>query len=517
MEHIIRVTRADLASATMSRSSGDVSLSTLVGLGTTSGKAVMKVGEIVVQGVDMIGIAVRLHRIGNMLEAEHGHIPHDCYEEVLEYGRPGLYPRLIRTRAWTLLLRLMERQRVQGIVDTLVQWYELDIQMFIRQLYIFKSSGWQMRLLTDPRVVSDSRLPNTPQLSVNEQDKNMASSYLTIISSLLRSKPNALRGEFLIEELVFLITPTTAIDIAMEKNTGSQTLFRLYNHIALEYKHGHSDRWRTFPLAAWDAIEYLRMEGPDHCIEVMHHALHHLQPFASIEQQPSHNTSLAVYESAGLQIHVHPALPIILFVAHLCLRHPTAFEIFLGRGFLDILERMWLLDFPGTVEDDSGNLIGEDLRTACCIALSVFSAYRHNLAEQLREYKRDWFMEVCPHFLQHYDEVNATRIRLPGVEHHRPGDREEFYAVLVQELSSIWASERLWDTFFMELHEGRSLHVSRAILELEVDDAKTVLHWLSVFSLSDMKTFVYKGTLDEVTPKHIGLCDHQYEIICGLS
>ena len=57
-------------------------------------------------------------------------------------GRIGLYSKSIRLQAWDLLLMLMERRRTERIVDVILKWPPVEVQLLLRQLSVFKLSGW---------------------------------------------------------------------------------------------------------------------------------------------------------------------------------------------------------------------------------------------------------------------------------------------------------------------------------------------------------------------------------------
>ena len=56
--------------------------------------------------------------------------------------RIGLYPKSVRMQAWDLLLILLERRRTERIVDVILKWPPVEVQLLLRQLSAFKLSGW---------------------------------------------------------------------------------------------------------------------------------------------------------------------------------------------------------------------------------------------------------------------------------------------------------------------------------------------------------------------------------------
>ena len=45
-------------------------------------------------------------------------------------------------QAWDLLLILLERRRTERIVDVILKWPPVEVQLLLRQLSAFKLSGW---------------------------------------------------------------------------------------------------------------------------------------------------------------------------------------------------------------------------------------------------------------------------------------------------------------------------------------------------------------------------------------
>lgn len=88
MERLLKGIEDDERSILSSRSSRSTGSSwTLTGIGTTSGKAIMAIGGVVLQSVDAVRIHSRLRAIEGFVNQGEDYIPAKCYEELLEYKR----------------------------------------------------------------------------------------------------------------------------------------------------------------------------------------------------------------------------------------------------------------------------------------------------------------------------------------------------------------------------------------------------------------------------------------------
>ena len=87
MEKLLRDIDADVASITNSRSCSSNSTSTFRGLGTSSGKAIMAVGNLALRGIERVTIQAKLRKISEQLKREEAFLSPDVYEDLLELQR----------------------------------------------------------------------------------------------------------------------------------------------------------------------------------------------------------------------------------------------------------------------------------------------------------------------------------------------------------------------------------------------------------------------------------------------
>lgn len=85
MDKLLRDIDADVASISLSRSSRTDS--TFAGLGTTSGKAIMAVGNLAIRGMERVTIQNKLRKIGDQLKREESFLPLNVFEDLLEFQR----------------------------------------------------------------------------------------------------------------------------------------------------------------------------------------------------------------------------------------------------------------------------------------------------------------------------------------------------------------------------------------------------------------------------------------------
>lgn len=65
----------------------NTSFSSLRGLGTLSGKAIMAIGNFAVRGMEWLTIQAKLRKIGGQLNSEDGFVPPHIFDDLLELQR----------------------------------------------------------------------------------------------------------------------------------------------------------------------------------------------------------------------------------------------------------------------------------------------------------------------------------------------------------------------------------------------------------------------------------------------
>jgi len=459
MEKLLRQIEADEASISLSRSGSSRSLSTLRGLGTASGKAIMIVGETVIRGAETIIIRSKLRKINALLrEKNDDFVPYEVYEDLLELQRVGLYSRSIRFAAWDLLLLLMERKRTQRIVELISEWPPVETQLLLRQLAVFKLSGWTMhpaRIAPVPAFKGD--------IALKDKNEALLLSFRNILSGMLKKDPTLLHEIFNIDEFILLHTKSFADD----SDNSLPPLARFFDSLSVDYclsrlrrcqpwaagyETSPSAQW-TLPLYASDFIDFLETGHPDFIQQVVDYIMDTLGAMSS-DTDPSADSLLDVRFQAYSQSTVHPALPFIWFGSFLMLRIERTTAMFTKRDILNVLEAIWFdrlvtLNqeiFPkresghytsvpaAPYSDASKSFQLTDLLEVACVMLGVLSARKAvpSLPKYLMETKTRWFLEVLPHFVANYRHIGSVRSPICGdIDDERGEMYEELFKLIL--------------------------------------------------------------------------------------
>ncbi|THH00816.1 hypothetical protein EW026_g1754 [Hermanssonia centrifuga] len=118
---------------------------TAVGIGSSSGRVIMSLGELTLRGMRSLNLRVKLRNISVQLsQADEIKVPDETYNVLLELQRTGLYSNAIRFAAWDIILREMEQLRTEALIRAILRWPWIEIQIFIRQLELSRLSGWEL-------------------------------------------------------------------------------------------------------------------------------------------------------------------------------------------------------------------------------------------------------------------------------------------------------------------------------------------------------------------------------------
>ncbi|KAE9391160.1 hypothetical protein BT96DRAFT_318270 [Gymnopus androsaceus JB14] len=122
------------------------STSTIPGLGSTSGKAIKRLGSVVVYGVDAILIRRRLAQIEGVLthkrlEKLTKESPKDLYNDLLELSRP-LYSLSLCTRAFRLVMGEIGGMEFEHLAAAIVNWdVSLSYDLLKAVMFCLQSEG----------------------------------------------------------------------------------------------------------------------------------------------------------------------------------------------------------------------------------------------------------------------------------------------------------------------------------------------------------------------------------------
>ncbi|TCD71403.1 hypothetical protein EIP91_010109 [Steccherinum ochraceum] len=130
--------------------------STIVGIGTLTGRGLMFVGTGVIRAISYVALRRELSRIASaqrksapwaisMGMAYYPPLDPALYSLLVELQRPGLYPQDITVGAWNLMLVELGRRHEEQLLHAFSgpQLTPTDLQIFVEQLSICALSEWQ--------------------------------------------------------------------------------------------------------------------------------------------------------------------------------------------------------------------------------------------------------------------------------------------------------------------------------------------------------------------------------------
>ncbi|KAH8082450.1 hypothetical protein BXZ70DRAFT_627309 [Cristinia sonorae] len=473
MEKLLKDIDTDVSSITSSRKTGSSfgSSSTLVGTGPAvpveRKKSVMlaSVDKLLAPfaGLERVVIQKRMNEISTHMDAVF--IPPKVYEDLLEYQRVGLYRDVIRFRAWDLILVLLERRRTEGIIDNIVKWPEMEIQLFLRQLSVFKLSGWTMHPAKYTPIKPTSSSSPHPNPPVN-RDEILASSYRNIVGSLVQRNPYIIQELFDVNQFILLELDKSDPDILFDDG---KCLDYFFDVLGREPTPKDKEKW-PLPAQAAHLVEFLTVVDRGQSEEVVDYILRTLPLLPMEKPLPVHTDTPLV--SPVLQMHTerHPAVRFLWFTLHLTSRSSVAASQLLHGGFLAILEEI--------IRDDTMTEGREDVVLLICMLVGVISAKDlcdFSLYYHLGVKHTDLFLAILPTFTQNYRAINA--FRGPHCEGELPNDLKMFYKELLDHLSCIDPAEdmRGWDELLNELAPGRTYLLADALLDRFAISAQQVI------------------------------------------
>lgn len=123
----------------------DSSRSTMRGIGSDTGKALLALGILVLRGVEVLEVNLSLRRFNNEVrEFIHGFksVSSSTLEALLDIVRMNFYSPLAKRRVWSILIAAIQTEAVADKVWIIIrnQWEPDDVQRFLQYLGIIKLS-----------------------------------------------------------------------------------------------------------------------------------------------------------------------------------------------------------------------------------------------------------------------------------------------------------------------------------------------------------------------------------------
>ncbi|KAK7693342.1 hypothetical protein QCA50_002910 [Cerrena zonata] len=470
MEKLLKGIEDDQKSILSSRSSGDLSsIRTITGIGATSSKAIVALGEALLQCVDVVRIRSRLRAIEDFVQRGEDYIPSKYYEELLEFQRYGLYSKSTRHRAWDILLLLMERRRTEVITDIVSSWPAIETQLMIRQLSVFKLSGWTLHPARLVRIRESSGSEAPEALQKARQD-SLAHSYRNVLGCVLKQDPAIIHEVLEADEYVYLQTPLIGNKVG---DVNSPSFAYVFEYLGYEYELKRPHKWEL-PLSVRDFVDFLSSGPSKQCSRVLDYSMQQLRSLSQDGVTP------AVLDASN----IHPALPYLWFSTHLAMRSKSVCQRIVNGNMLDILRDLWKVDNHSTDEDEQIHQCEQDVQGLCCILLGVISHQRilPKLATQLLDFDPSWFLHIFPRFISEHEIVST--ICLPLASEIPPDDRSEFYRELLFLASKAQVPQRdapnvpevrSWEVIMEELGRNRRPFLTSALASLPSQTLKVML------------------------------------------
>jgi len=198
----------DAASMSISRATSSrrtLASTVTYGIGSSSGKALMQLGEMMVQGIDSVQIRWRLGRIESALSKDLPTVSLDDMVVLLEYQRIWLYSDSIRTIAWNVIFLALECGVWEQLYEALCRWKNVEIGLFIRQLAICRLSGWSVHPLSS---WSSSRFAQNPQ---SLQSDAMSATMARLLFTMSHTHNELLHSLFNTDCLLLLLSRGTPL------------------------------------------------------------------------------------------------------------------------------------------------------------------------------------------------------------------------------------------------------------------------------------------------------------------
>lgn len=197
--------------------------STIKGLGTTSGKGIMKVGEMAIRAGETVVVRLKLQRaslaLSNAARSPYTRriISQAVVEDILEYQRLGCYTEAVRSQAWRLLLQLVSNL---DLVESLLRLPTFsattpdeatgDLILLLRQMSVCAASDW-------------SFYPGHHEQSIKQfsrENANRTAGFLRLIYAVLKSNPSVVHATISLPQLMDLLCQLVVVSPTKSNHDG---------------------------------------------------------------------------------------------------------------------------------------------------------------------------------------------------------------------------------------------------------------------------------------------------------
>ncbi|TCD61994.1 hypothetical protein EIP91_007634 [Steccherinum ochraceum] len=433
--------------------------STVNGLGSVTGRALLSVGEFALKGFEVVHIQRRIrHILAAVVESEgKGNLDGKMYSDLLELSRQGMYSMAVKKKAWGSILLLIAAGNIEKLIEHVLKWRDADLKVFLEDLLKFLPRGWLSSAQTEPSPVSkrarhlqdpDSSLPmqlvyfmyglletsaRLKALPGNLEDAQASvlsftsfvssSGKMTLGPSVFLQGLDLYAGHTAIASVVkfYVCARLNRISTLLRTFTGFSSppsghldchseileIYRLFAHdrsvqrqtkelLFISIARFHAASL-VHTLAEWSP-EFLRL----FIILVMRWTLAFVKPTLSMD-----DTSLPKAYRIHLAMHVkgqHPVLPFLAFFSQLAMANPQASEMLLELNIIPALKMMCIHNYPNpasyasTSSDSTGSIALSDVCASSIMLVGALSSHPATCRRLLRQ--RDfprWFLSFYYH------------------------------------------------------------------------------------------------------------------------
>lgn len=175
--------------------------STIAGIGSTSGRAIMAVGKATIRAGERVAVEVKLRRAARAIWNTSVRVPVHVIEDILEYQRVGLYSDTVRNQAWRLIFGFMARVdfdwSIPVITQTMTHWYSSDISLLLQQMFASASCDWTFYPGRESTVLEAPPPLNRIGLSAN---------FLYLISAILEHWPSETHQALTLTQFISILS-----------------------------------------------------------------------------------------------------------------------------------------------------------------------------------------------------------------------------------------------------------------------------------------------------------------------
>ncbi|KAH8078395.1 hypothetical protein BXZ70DRAFT_660214 [Cristinia sonorae] len=281
---------------------------TTVGLGTLSGRALVAFGGIALRGVENVNIRLRLRSIASQAKQDADRIPRSLVADLLELQRVGLYSDNVRTKAWVLIIELLGMGQASKILDIILAWPYVELQLFLRQLSAYKITGW----MVIPHPVG----PHFAQ--------TLNGAFSDIVTEILMAEPSIIHEIIHLRDILWLQTPSVPVP-SSEPPSLDESFAVYFRSLALQ-----NGLHQDIPPSRL-MVQYLATGSSEYTSTVVDYIVKSLR--GMLPQQLRSTSPVADPKRSDTNL----AITLLTFTYHFIQNDPTAYEMFAESNLVETI------------------------------------------------------------------------------------------------------------------------------------------------------------------------------------